>query len=177
MLASCVTRHIKYKSNEIIHCFFQASLDFLHLFSAEVKHCIVSNSNATACCWAEDLYLDVPSEKYFRAKTNGSSASFFLLSFSATLILLLPLRLDADWSLTDDWSESDRFCVAAISTLPKLKNTVTPFVFSHSNKTQIIRATVCPALAQSGLPVLLLRGSCSPFVFHLAECPSLFCAS
>lgn len=52
MLASCVTGHIKYKGNEIIH-FFQALLDFLHMFSTEVKHWIVSNSNATACCWAE----------------------------------------------------------------------------------------------------------------------------
>ena len=95
-----------------------------------------------------NVKLVSPSDKYFRARTNGSSASFFFLSFSATLKLLLPFRLDPDWSPRDDRSESDKFKVPAISTLPMFKTTNFSFTFVHSNKTQIVRATVCPALAQ-----------------------------
>lgn len=113
------------------------------------------------CCSERVL----PSEKYFRARTNGSSASFFRLSISATLRLRLILRLDTDRSFEDgkpDSEGSKRFCVAAISTLPKHTNTQHFPVCSHSNKTQILRATVCPALAQWGISAQVLPGRCSP---------------
>lgn len=104
----------------------------------------------------------LPSEKYFRASTNRSSAWIFLLSFSATLKLLLLLRLDRDsLDLGSDSDNSDRLCFAAISTLLKLKNTVLRYVFSHSNKTQIFRATVCSAPAQCVPSAQLHPGSCS----------------
>lgn len=62
----------------------------------------------------------LPSEKYFTARTNESSASFFLLSFSAILRLLLLLRLVTDWSLDEDRSESDKFSVSAIFYIAKI---------------------------------------------------------
>lgn len=67
----------------------------------------------------------LPSEKYFRARTNGSSALFFLLSFSATLWLLLLLWLDKLSSFKDDCSESegsDRLAFVAMSSLLELKD-------------------------------------------------------
>lgn len=64
----------------------------------------------------------LPLEKYLMLRTNGSSASLFPFFFSATLLLL---RLDTDWSLADDWSESDgsdRFsCVAIFYIAPSFK--------------------------------------------------------
>lgn len=66
----------------------------------------------------------LPWEKYFRARADGSSASFFLLSFSATLELLPPLRIDGLQAFGDGASEPGGSCglaCAAMSTLLKLR--------------------------------------------------------
>lgn len=99
------------------------------------------------------LSADLPSEKYFKARTSGSSASFFRLSFSATLRLLLQLRLDKDWSFRDDESGSEcpeRLSFVAISTLLKHINIRLCRVCCHSNKTQIRRdRLVCASAVRS----------------------------
>lgn len=113
-------------------------------------------------------FVDLPSEKYFKAKTKGSSSSFFLLSCSAILRLRLLLRVNTDWSLRSELSESDKFSCVAMSTLLKTLETQSPpqlcfRLFKGNSKSSA--PTVCYAPAQWRPSAEVLHGSCSLFWF------------